>query len=128
MFPCHTPNLAKPRNKGDKHCRQNAYAYQQLLHLFSFVSASVAQPERATALPSTALHRLLHRGLGTLLFVHCSAFAPLSVFASPWVANPHKGRIRQSSCFYQSHAFLRRVLYQTAATNLNLRGKNHYGK
>ena len=57
---------------------------------FSFISASVAQPERATDLPSTALHRRLHSRLRPLLFVHC----------------------RQSSSLHKSHTILLCKLYQ----------------
>jgi len=36
----------------------------------------------------------------------------LGVFASLWVANPRKGRLRKSSSLHKSHAFLLCKLYQ----------------
>ena len=44
-----------------------------------------------------------HPRLRALLLLHRSALAPLGVFASLWVANPRKGRIRQPSCLHKSH-------------------------
>jgi hypothetical protein len=38
-----------------------------------------------------------------------SALAPLGVFASLWVANPRKGRIRKPSCLHESHDLISRV-------------------
>ena len=50
-----------------------------------------------------------HPRLRALLLLHRSALAPLGVFASLWVANPRKGRIRQPSCLHESHDLTFRV-------------------
>ena len=50
-----------------------------------------------------------------------AASASLGVFASLWVANPRKGRIRKPSCFHESHDITSRatvsmLLYQRGPT------------
>ena len=66
-----------------------------------------SQRERAkVVLP----HRCPHPRLRALLLLHRSALAPLGVFAFLWVANPRKGRIRQPSCFHESHYLTSRVI------------------